>query len=78
MHLELIDSDTQRLKVVTAPPQDQLPIQFKCVDKLPTSCQSSSFSCTCICITKHFFSLTDTAASASAVLLQQTANQHMY
>jgi len=32
---------------------------------------SSSFSCTCICITNHFFSLTDTAASASAILLQQ-------
>jgi hypothetical protein len=28
---------------------------------------SSSCSCTCICITNHFFSLTDTAASASAV-----------
>ena len=33
----------------------------------------SSFSCTCICITNHFFSLTDTAASASAILLQQLA-----
>jgi hypothetical protein len=32
---------------------------------------SSSCSCTCICITNHFFSLTDTAASASAILLQQ-------
>jgi hypothetical protein len=31
----------------------------------------SSSSCTCICITNHFFSLTDTAASASAILLQQ-------
>jgi hypothetical protein len=30
-----------------------------------------SCSCTCICITNHFFSLTDTAASASAILLQQ-------
>ena len=30
---------------------------------------SSSLSCTCICITDHFFSLTDTAASASAILL---------
>ena len=30
---------------------------------------SSSFSCTCICIT-NFFSLTDPAASASAILLQ--------
>jgi hypothetical protein len=26
----------------------------------------------CICITNHFFSLTDTAASASAILLQRT------
>jgi hypothetical protein len=32
--------------------------------------RSSSCSCTCICITDHFFSLTDTAASASAILLQ--------
>jgi hypothetical protein len=34
----------------------------------------SSFSCicTCICITNYFFSLTDTAASASAILLQRT------
>jgi hypothetical protein len=31
---------------------------------------SSSCSCTCICITNNFFSLTDTAASASAILLQ--------
>ena len=31
---------------------------------------SSSFSCTCMCITDHFFSLTDTAASASAILLR--------
>jgi hypothetical protein len=31
---------------------------------------SSSCSCTCICISNHFFSLTDTAASASAILLQ--------
>jgi hypothetical protein len=31
---------------------------------------SSSFSCTCICITNHLFSLTDTAASASAILSQ--------
>jgi hypothetical protein len=30
---------------------------------------SSSCSCTCICITNHFFSLTDTAASASANLI---------
>jgi hypothetical protein len=29
---------------------------------------SSSLSCTCICIANHFFSLTDTAASASAIL----------
>jgi hypothetical protein len=29
-------------------------------------------SSSCICITNHFFSLTDTAASASAILLQQT------
>jgi hypothetical protein len=34
---------------------------------------SSSFSCTCICITNHFFSLTDTAASASAILPQQSS-----
>lgn len=34
MHLELIDSDTQRLKVVTAPRQDQLPIQFKSLNTL--------------------------------------------
>jgi hypothetical protein len=33
---------------------------------------SSCFSCTCICITNHLFSLTDTAASASAILLQST------
>jgi hypothetical protein len=32
---------------------------------------SSSFSCTCICITNQFFSLADTAASASALLLQR-------
>ena len=32
---------------------------------VPPSC-----SCTCICITNHFFSSTDTAASASAILLQ--------
>ena len=31
----------------------------------------SSSSCSCTCITNHFFSLTDTAASASAILLQQ-------
>jgi hypothetical protein len=36
---------------------------------------SSSFSCTCICITNHLFSLTDTAASASAILLQQAQRQ---
>ena len=35
---------------------------------------SSSFSCTCICITNHFFSLTDTAASASAILLQSCSH----
>jgi hypothetical protein len=33
---------------------------------------SSGFSCTCICITNHFFPLTDTAASASAILLQRS------
>ena len=33
---------------------------------------SSSFSCTCICISNQFFSLTDTAASASAILLQRS------
>ena len=31
---------------------------------------SSSLSCTCTCITNYFFSLTDTTASASAILLQ--------
>ena len=32
---------------------------------------SSSLSCTCTCITNHVSSLTDTSASASAILLQQ-------
>jgi hypothetical protein len=32
---------------------------------------SSSRICTCTCITYHLFSLTETAASASAILLQQ-------
>jgi hypothetical protein len=32
---------------------------------------SSSRICTCTCIINHFFSLTDTPASASAILLQQ-------
>jgi hypothetical protein len=32
---------------------------------------SSSLSCTCTCITIHFSSLTDTAASASVILLRQ-------
>jgi hypothetical protein len=35
---------------------------------------SSSRIHTCTCITNHFFSLTDTTASASAILLQQTQN----
>jgi hypothetical protein len=34
---------------------------------------SSSLSCTCACITHHFSSLTDTAPSASAILLQCTS-----
>jgi hypothetical protein len=36
---------------------------------------SSSLSCTCTCIINHFFLLTDTAASASAILLQQLQPQ---
>jgi hypothetical protein len=40
--------------------------QVACV----TSQYSSSFSCICICITNNFFALTDTAASASVILLQ--------
>jgi hypothetical protein len=36
---------------------------------------SSGFSCTCICITNHFFSLTDTAASASAILQSSLTNE---
>ena len=36
-----------------------------------TRMEIASCSCTCICITNHFFSLTDTAASASAILLHR-------
>ena len=55
------------------------PLALKCL-KFPTSASLertayttlSSSSRICTCITNHFFSLTDTTASASAILLQHT------
>ena len=56
--------------MLISPSQQWVRVEVKNCVQLGWQVANSSLSCTCICITNHLFSLTDTAASASAIFLQ--------